>query len=230
MEIKSFILGELQTNCYIVIDQNTKQCLIIDPADEANFISEQILRQNLKPTAIIATHGHFDHILATYELQMAFNIPFYIHPKDLLLVKNLQKNASFWTKRKIIERLPTNIKFLKDDDKVNPYQKLSLNLQKSPVDKVNPCQWTCQWKTIHTPGHTPGSVCLYFPEESTYQQAGILLTGDTLFSNGIGRTDLSYSSKKDLQNSLKKLSKLPLETKIYPGHGESSNLKVLANF
>jgi len=200
MKVVTFILGELQTNCYLVVDQNTQQCLIIDPADEANFISEQILRQNLKPMAIIATHGHFDHILASYELQMAFGIPFYVHPKDLFLVNNLQKNASFWAKRKIVEKSPINIE--------------SLTLQTLQGHTLQ--KW--QGRVVETPGHTPGSVCLYFPKDKT------LFTGDTLFSNGVGRTDLSYSSPKDLQNSLKKLFKLPPETKIYPGHGESSSL------
>lgn len=201
MKVITFILGELQTNCYIVIYQNTNQCLIIDPADEANFISEQILRQNLKPTAIIATHGHFDHILAADELQMAFAIPFYIHQRDLFLVKNLQKSASFWTKRKIVEKSPEKISF---------FQAHTRNF--------------AGLKIIHTPGHTPGSVCLYFPEEKT------LFTGDTLFANGVGRTDFAYSSEKDLLTSLKNLSQLPPETKLYPGHGESKiflkNLKI----
>ena len=71
-----------------------------------------------------------------------------------------------------------------------------------------------QLKVIPTPGHTPGSVCFYLPKEKA------LFTGDTLFANGVGRTDLSYSSEKDLIASLKKLSKLPPETKIYPGHEE----------
>jgi len=202
MEIKTFILGELQTNCYLLVDQNSeqclpKQCLLIDPADDANFISEQILRLKLNPTAIIATHGHFDHLLAAYELQMAFGIPFYIHEKDLFLVKNLQKNASFWTRRKIIEKPPIKI-----------------------LASQGEALRTWQARVIETPGHTPGSICLYFPKDKA------LFTGDTLFSHGVGRTDLSYSSEKDLFTSLKKLSKLPPETQIYPGHGEFSILSL----
>jgi len=198
MKVLTFILGELQTNCYILINQNTNQCLIVDPADEANFLSEQILRQNLKPLAILATHGHFDHILASCELQMAFKIPFYVHEKDLFLVKNLPKNASFWTKRIIVEKSPEKIKDLKPGN-FTDFKDFKL-------------------KIIHTPGHTPGGVCFYFPIEE------ILFTGDTLFTNGVGRTDLSYCSEKDLISSLKKLSRLPGETEIYPGHGENSLL------
>ncbi len=195
IKIQTFTLGELQTNCYLVIDQNTKQCLIIDPADDANFISEQVLRQNLKPVAVLATHGHFDHILAAGELQMAFDIPFYINEKDLFLVKNLQKNATFWTKREIIEKSPDKISFFPSNIKYR-------------ISNI-------EFDVISTPGHTPGSVCFYFPEEK------ILFSGDTLFKDGVARTDLSYSSEKDLQYSLKKLAQSPRETKIYPGHGES---------
>jgi hydroxyacylglutathione hydrolase len=130
---------------------------------------------------------------------LAFNIPFLVHEKDIFLVKNLQKNASYWTKRKIIEQSPINIQDLAS-------QGLPLR------------SWQAQ--VIETPGHTPGSVCFYFKEDE------ILFTGDTLFSDGVGRTDLSYSSPKDLQNSLKKLSQLPKKTKIYPGHGESSTLSL----
>jgi len=193
MLIKTLLVGELQTNCYLVWDDKTKEGIIIDPADEANFISEQILSLKFKPVAIYATHGHFDHILASYELQLAFTIPFYIHPKDLFLVNNLTKNASFWTKRKIIEMPPKEVR--------PPRGRTSKGIE-----------------ILHTPGHTPGSVCLYFSNE------GILFTGDTLFADGVGRTDLSYSSKIDLSASLEKIFKLPPKTKIYPGHGESSTL------
>ena len=193
VEIKTLVLGELETNCYLVIDQNTNQCIIIDPADEADFISEQILRLKVKPLGVLATHGHFDHILAANELQLAFNIPFYIHEKDLFLVKNLKKNASFWTERKIVEKPPKKICFFPKNFKF----------------KISNLKFTI----IPTPGHTPGSVCLYFQKEN------VIFTGDTLFADGIGRTDLSYSSEKDLLASLKKLSQFPPKTKIYPGHG-----------
>lgn len=203
MEIKILILGELQTNCYLVYDQNTKQGIIIDPADDANFISEQVLSLKIVPTGIYTTHGHFDHLLAANELQLAFAIPFYVHEKDLFLVNNLAKNAAFWTKRKIIERSPKEVRPLRGQTST-----------RTVLGKDSPFQ------VIHTPGHTPGSICLHFPEEN------ILFTGDTLFSDGVGRTDLSYSSEKDLALSLEKISKLPPKTKIYPGHGPSSTLQI----
>lgn len=200
MEVKTFTLGELQTNCYLLIDQNTNQCIIIDPADEANFITEQILQLKVQPIAIFATHGHFDHLLAAGELQMAFNIPFFIHKKDFFLLKNLQKNASFWLKRKIIEQPPKNISFFPNIPQFSP-----------PVGRTKATSF--EFNLIPTPGHTPGSVCLYFPKLK------ILFTGDTLFAQGVGRSDFSYSSAKDLCQSLQKLKKIPQKTTILPGHG-----------
>jgi len=87
MEIKTFVLGELQTNSYLVWDKKTKEGLIIDPADEANFLSEQILERGIKPLYYLATHGHFDHLLAAYELELVFKIPLLVHQDDLPLVK-----------------------------------------------------------------------------------------------------------------------------------------------
>jgi len=198
MNIQTFVLGELQTNCYLAFDQETKQGIIIDPADEANFIGEQILKLSIDLQAIIATHGHFDHILAAWELTLAFNLPLLIHPKDLPIINYMQKSASFWLKRKIIEKPPENIK------EITPKNKITFGSQELEV--------------IHTPGHSPGSICLHSKKNRA------LFTGDLLFANGVGRTDFPYGSDKNLSASLKKLNKFPADTKIYPGHGPASTL------
>lgn len=197
MIIKTFTLGELQTNCYFVYDKKTFEGIIIDPADEANFLIEQALALKLKPMSIVATHGHFDHLLASWELTMAFNLPLSINEKDLSILNYMTESASYWLKRKIIEKPPENLKFIKEGDEII-----------FGGEKL---------KVIETPGHSPGSICLY--------QKDILFTGDTLFDGAVGRTDLKYSSKEDLEKSLKKLSKFPDDTIIYPGHGETSTLK-----
>jgi len=197
MVVQTYRLGELQTNCYLVFDELTKEAIVIDPADEANFISEKILTQNINLKAVVATHGHFDHILATWELQLAFNVPLFISKKDVKIAKNMQSSASYWLKRKIIERPPGNIKYLEKE--------ISFGEEKL--------------KVILCPGHTPGGVSLYSKKEK------IAFTGDTLFADGIGRTDFSYSSKSDLEKSIDKLKKLPENTIIYPGHGENEILK-----
>ena len=199
MEIKALVLGELETNCYLVWDEKTKEGLIIDPADEANFISEQVLQLGITPLYLLATHGHFDHLLAAYELQLAFKIPFLLHRDDLPLVKKMVPSATWWLKRKIWERPPEKIKFIKEGD--------SIKLGNITLE------------VIHTPGHSPGGICLYIPKEK------VLFTGDTLFADGIvGRTDLAYSSAKALKESLKKLARLPAGTLVYPGHGPTDLL------
>ncbi len=198
MEVKTLVLGELQTNCYLVWDSGTKEGLIIDPADEANFISEQVLELGIQPRYLLATHGHFDHILAADELELAFNIPLLLHRDDLPIVKRMRESAQWWLKRKIIEKPPEKIDLINGDNPIKLGNKVL--------------------EVIHTPGHSPGGICLYCRKEK------ILFTGDTLFADTVGRTDLPYSSKEALKSSLAKLSRLPRETVIYPGHGKSSTL------
>ncbi len=193
MEIISLEIGELSTNCYILICTQTDQCLIIDPGDNANYISEKILYQDLKPKTIIATHGHYDHNLASSELQMAFEIPFLIHKKDENLLKRLKKSAEYWTKRNIYQIPPKIDSYLKDDEKIL-FGKEFL-------------------KVMHAPGHTPGGIVLYNTNEK------ILLSGDTIFANGIGRTDFSYSEPEKMKKTLKKIKKKFKGYTVYPGHG-----------
>lgn len=194
MNIQKFVVGELQTNCYLVSDDFSDECLIIDPGDEANLISENILRQSLDPVGIIATHGHFDHILAAGELQMAFGIPFYIHPKDEKTVNYMTDSAQHWLNREIIEQPPSRLQFFEDG------KKLAIG------------NWNLE--ILHTPGHSPGGVCLFNNKEK------IIFTGDTLFKNGIGRTDFSYASPQKMKQSLKKVRSKFTGYTAYPGHGE----------
>lgn len=199
LQIKTLPVGQMQTNCYLIYDAKTKDCLIIDAGDDADYITRIILDLKLKPFKIIATHGHFDHIMGVFELKFAFNIPFYIHKNDIFLISSMQKNAKHFLG--ISTDPPPKIDgFVKNRDGI----------------KVGSSKLT----VIETYGHTPGSICLYSKEEN------FLLCGDTLFANGgLGRTDFSYSSQKLLLESLKKIFKLPLKTVIYPGHAAKSTLE-----
>lgn len=196
MKILHYPLGQLQANCYFLIQD--EECLIIDPADDASFILEEIQRKNLRLVGMLATHGHFDHVMAAGEIQKSFNVPLYIFKEDLFLIDRLVQTAEHFLGYKPVIIPPTNIKFLKEG-------KLEIKNLKLEI--------------LSTPGHTPGSCCFYFENENT------LFTGDTLFKQGIGRYDHSYSSKKDLQNSLKKILNLPEETILYSGHGEKTTIK-----
>lgn len=190
MKINSFTLGQLQTNSYLLISKENN-CIIIDPADDANFISERILINKLTPKLIIATHGHFDHILAAGELQKAFNIPFAINYKDLFLIKDVVKRANYWLKNEVIFFPPTP----------------SIDLSKEKQITLD----ELMIEVIPTPGHTPGSISLYIKNENT------LFTGDTYFKNANSRTDFAYSNKSHHKKSIEKIKEL-LGENIYSGH------------
>lgn len=193
MEIQIFKVGQLRTNCYLVIAEIDQKCLIIDPGDAADQISEEIMRQDLEPQAIVATHGHYDHIMAISELQLAFGLPFLVNQQDEFLVKRMKSSAQHWMGREIIEEPP------QINDYLTEATELDLGNEKLQV--------------MLSPGHTPGGVCLY------NQTQKIVFTGDTIFANAVGRTDLSYSSKADLHQSLKKIKNKFEDYLAYPGHG-----------
>lgn len=194
MHVHTITTGQLDTNCYIVSCPDTAKCLIIDPGDGADVISDHILTSDLKPQTIIATHGHFDHILAVFELQTAFEIPFLIHKEDEKLVNKMQQSAKYWLQREIIEQPPEINDFLTNNQEIK--------------------FGNCKLAVLHSPGHTPGGICLYNSKQK------IIFTGDTLFKNGVGRTDFSYCSKGDLFKSISKIQKKFKGYQAYPGHEE----------
>jgi len=238
MEIERLVVGRLQTNCYLASCPKTNETVIIDPGDDGDFIAQRIHDLGLKPKLILATHGHFDHVLAVMELNLAFKIPFLIHEDDLFLLKRLRKTAEYFLgydayPEGILE--PLADRFLKDGDVI------TFGKEKLTV--------------VETPGHTPGSICFRGlagvsadsstrpgkpfgfkgsqPEGLKNQRDGkikfsakipILFSGDTLFCQGVGRTDFSYGSQEKLDKSIKKLLKLPKKTLVYPGHGPETNI------
>ena len=201
MEIESLRVGQLETNCYLVFCPKTKEAVIIDPGDAGDFISQKILDLKLKPKLILATHGHFDHILAVTELKLAFNIPFLMHKDDLFLLKRVKRTAEYFLGYPV--DLPPAV-----DQYLTKREVVTFGEEKL--------------KVIETPGHTPGGVSLF--------AKGVLFSGDTLFCQGVGRTDFSYCSYKDLMKSLQKLFKLPGKTVVYPGHGSETNLVAEQSF
>ncbi|KKQ02097.1 MAG: Metallo-beta-lactamase family protein [Candidatus Roizmanbacteria bacterium GW2011_GWA2_36_23] len=195
MKILRYSLGQLQANSYFLIDDGN--CLIIDPADDAVFLLEEVHRRKLKLMGMLATHGHFDHIMATGEIQLSYSIPLHIHIKDKFLVQRLKETAKYFLgyDPHIID--PAKLEFISHGE----FRISSFSIQ-----------------IMHTPGHTPGSICLYFKNDQA------LFTGDLLFKNGIGRYDFSYSSRNNLQKSLENILKLPKITEIYPGHGMETTI------
>lgn len=190
MQVLCFPVGEMSANCYLLIDEPTQTCFILDPGDDAEFLSSEILTRKLNPQAILLTHGHFDHLMATLELKLNFSIPVYLHPLDKFLYQRAQPTAQhFQVSSGLLKPPPKTLDL---------FNHQILHLGQSEI------------QVIHTPGHTPGSVCFY--------QKPHLFTGDTLFLEGPGKADRAYSSSKELKASFNLISHLPSETLVYPGH------------
>jgi hydroxyacylglutathione hydrolase len=196
MNIQSFSSGPLETNAYVISCPGTNHAAIIDPAPEsAEPIIQYIEDQHLQPDLIILTHSHWDHFGDLAKIKAKYPIPVGVHSLD---EGNLELPGSdglpCWLP---IEGMKPDW-LLKEGD-VIPIGNLSL-------------------KVIHTPGHTPGGVCLYDAKNH------VLLSGDTLFKGTIGNLSFPTSQPNLMWKSLKKLSKLPPETQVFPGHGPSTTI------
>jgi glyoxylase-like metal-dependent hydrolase (beta-lactamase superfamily II) len=197
MVIKRLVVGQLSSNCYLVTVEND-DTLIIDPGDDADYIQRKIADERLNPVSIIATHGHFDHILAVVELKLAYNIPYLMSKSDEFLLGRTQSSTEYFTG---------------GTDAVSP-TKIDSGLDANTISIGS-----VRFKVIKTPGHTPGSVSLYCKKEK------VLFVGDLIFAGGgIGRYDFVYSSKKDLIKSIENIIKLPDDTIVYPGHGDQTTI------
>jgi len=195
MKHESVIVGALETNCYLVYCQDTLECAVIDPGAEPEKIFRIIGHMDLKPTILINTHGHVDHIGANRDIKDKFDIPLYIHAADSPMLEDiLQSELSFLLGAK---KSPPPDKFLEQGDKLK-IGNVSLSV-------------------VHTPGHSPGSVSL--------MGNGILFSGDTLFFGGVGRTDLPGGSWEELEGSIReKIFTLPADTVVLPGHGPTTTI------
>lgn len=197
LKVKTLIVGNVQTNCYIISNSNTKEAIVIDPGDASAKIEDYLNSNDLVCKAILLTHGHFDHILAAGELREKYHVKIYIHEDDAALVSDPQMNVSLY--------LTGNEFSLKPDILLKDKEQLSLAGQAIRV--------------IHTPGHTGGGVCYFLKEQ------GILFSGDTLFRGSVGRADFPSGDEKKLIEGIKaKLMVLDESIKVYPGHGMSTTI------
>lgn len=198
LEVMTLPLGALNTNCYILSIPSSGKAVVIDPADSGDFIAEQLVQNELQLEAILLTHAHFDHVLGLLELWLAMGEPpIYLHPEDRFLLKQAQKSAQYWLKRRVDPVPMATARYTEGDLLTLGEHQISVH---------------------HTPGHTPGSVSLYLP------QIKLLFSGDTLFQGTIGRTDFAYSQHADMQASLKKLGQFPDDVLVLPGHEHSTTI------
>ncbi|MDD5014427.1 MAG: MBL fold metallo-hydrolase [Atribacterota bacterium] len=197
MFLKRLVVGALETNCYLISCEKTKEAAVIDPGGEeaADLILNLLQKNNFNLKYIINTHGHIDHITGNSLLKTKTEALLLIHRLDADMLVDANKNFSSFMGKEIYS--PPADKLLEEGDEISLG---TLNLI-----------------VIHTPGHTPGGISLVFNN--------IVFTGDTLFAGGIGRTDLPGGSYQDLQKSIKeKLLVLSDDKIIYPGHGPNSTM------
>jgi len=211
--IERIIVGSLHTNCYF-FSFNKKDCLIIDPGGDAEKIIASMEVLNMIPVGIVFTHGHFDHTVAATAIKDHFltktrKLKLAIHSLD----RTYLGRAAERNNRKHFTIL--------GDDAEKEFELLFSPIPEPDVllaegDDV----FKSGLKVIETPGHTPGSICLYSKKDD------ILFSGDTLFFEGIGRTDLPGGNERAMQKTLKeKILRLPPQTQVYPGHGPLTTLE-----
>lgn len=189
----------LQTNCYLLIDEDTKQAVVIDaPFGIADQIASELQLHQATLTHVLLTHGHFDHTMDAPTLKQRFDVPILIHDDDRGFATDPESQGIPF------ELLGISTETFQPDGRLE-------SLQSICVGNV-----ICQ--IITTPGHTPGGICLYSASENR------LFTGDTLFAGSWGRTDYAGGNEEMLRHSLKQLSEFPADTVFFPGHGQSSTI------
>lgn len=195
MKIERLVTGELQSNCYIVWDENSLESIIIDPGAEAAKIAKVIEQKALTVKYIVCTHGHFDHVGAVSELKKKTGAKVVISRDDVEIYMRAGEHAASWG--------------------------FSIEQPGSPdllvEEGAELGAGNMHFKVLTTPGHSPGGICLYMQ--------GLLFTGDTIFAGSVGRSDLYGGDIENLKKSFVRLISLPPETEIMPGHGPSSTIE-----
>lgn len=191
MQVESFVLGPVMTNCYLVYKEKGDSGLVIDPGTGAEEVVRRIQTLNLNIEAILLTHAHFDHIGGVEEVRAATGAPVYVHPQEAEWLLEPELNGSTLFPVEEVRCRPA-------EKTVEGGEQLTLLGETFSV--------------FHTPGHSPGSV--------SYRAENFIFSGDVLFSGSIGRTDLPGGDYKTLMQTIDQvIMELPEETVVYSGHG-----------
>ena len=199
--VKSFVFNLFSENTFVVWDEETNEGVVIDPGcsdpDEEEKLEKYISSNKISVKYLINTHCHIDHILGNRFIKEKYGVDFYAPEGDLSLIQRAEAQAAIFGLQ--IDSVPMPDNYLSEE--------LTLSIGRSELT------------FLFTPGHTAGEYCIYFKKEA------VCITGDVLFKNSIGRTDLWGGDYETLINSIKtKLFTLPDNVTIYPGHGESSKI------
>lgn len=190
-------VGPLSANCFVVGCEDTHEGIVVDPGAEAEKILAVVKRHGLTIRMVINTHGHFDHVGGNDGVLSVTGATLHIHENDERYLSRAAESAAMYGLSGTNSSHPDG--YLEDG------MELSFG--------------TCTLRVLHTPGHTPGGCCLYFAEQ------GIVITGDTLFADSVGRTDLPGGSHDVLIGAIReKLLTLPDATAVYPGHGPATTI------
>lgn len=196
MKIEKLVEPNFGENVYVLIDDNTKKCAVVDPGGIESQILNYIKNNGLQLEYILLTHGHGDHIGAVKSIKTKTNAKIVAHSEEKELLLDKKKNLSYM--------MHCGAQEFDADIYVNDKEKLELGELKLTF--------------LHTPGHTKGCMCIRVNDD--------MFTGDTLFAGSIGRTDLYSGDHKQIEKSLNKLSRYENNVKIHPGHGPSSTLGI----
>jgi len=192
--VKTITVGAFQENSYLVVDDRSSRAVIVDPGSEGERLVEAIDRSGATLEAIWITHAHVDHVGAIAFVKRKWDVPIYLHPLDRRLYEAAGLQAQVYGLP--FEEPPAPDHEFADGQQI----------------KVGDAEMT----VLHAPGHSPGHVVIH--------GNGIALVGDCLFAGSIGRTDLPFSNPPQLAASLEKISALPPETVVYPGHGMETTI------
>lgn len=198
IQLMQCTVGMVMTNCYILVNQETKEAVMVDPGDQAAELMQFLTQENAALKAILLTHGHFDHMLAVPALREATGAIVYAARKENALLHDTDANLTgSWIR-----------------------QPMTLEADRLLEDGEEFIQAGCRFRMLLTPGHTAGSCCYYMEEQ------GWLFSGDTLFRESYGRVDLPTGSPASIGRSIcDRLLILPPETQVYPGHGEATSIE-----
>ena len=194
MTLRTLCLGELDTNCYVLWDEN-RIGMIIDPADEADKILSLVENERLDIQAVVLTHAHFDHMLAAKTVCAALGAPLYVGKGDEEALADPVRNLSG-----VFQMCPSI------------HMTADKTLTEGDVLSIGELSFT----VLETPGHTPGCICL--------MGDGVLFSGDTLFRDSIGRVDFPGGDVPAMVASLRRLAQLPEDTTMYSGHGAATTI------